>query len=361
MHAALAVERIHLPKNHVEAVYDEDRGMAVVNKAKGQHFRTVGKAEGPHIWLLPEEALYLLERGTLDIRWPVKHLQKEQDLEDVAEEEQVLEGVPMSLQGAYAAFIGMDAPRGAAALTLERYVVYAALKRLGYIVLRADEWDGVRRETDIKTEQTGGDLLTRLWRLFFTSDKANKASQQLPLGPLVTPGLYRSYGMRPMLIHLHLYSSLLGADEIYRMLQIFPRDQSVNATHPPMEPIQDRLYISFNVYKPSPTFRKSAPGPPDFQICVLNCRETSVPTLSQLTDLFPSLPRKPPPEGLQMYQRLKHGHRNVVLAVVDQGIVSYIKIAEPDFAAEKLYERRGGPRGGKRGGFRKGRGRGGRR
>ncbi|KAJ5431460.1 hypothetical protein N7445_009192 [Penicillium cf. griseofulvum] len=49
-----------------------------------------------------------------------------------------------------------------------------------------------------------------------------------------------------------------------------------------------------------------------------------------------------------MYMRLRHGYRNVVLAVVDQGVVSYLRIADSAFGKEKLYENKGGPQGPKR-------------
>ena len=32
-----------------------------------------------------------------------------------------------------------------------------------------------------------------------------------------------------------------------------------------------------------------------------------------------------------MYMRLRHGYRNVVMAVVDQGVVSYLRIADSAF------------------------------
>lgn len=56
---------------------------------------------------------------------------------------------------------------------------------------------------------------------------------------------------------------------------------------------------------------------------------------------------------------LKHGWRNVILAVVDQGVVSYIRVADCGFAREKLWEITGqGDGKGKRGGGGRGRGRG---
>ena len=77
--------------------------------------------------------------------------------------------------------------------------------------------------------------------------------------------------------------------------------------------------------------------------------------------LLQSVPYDPPPQSMdkQLYQKLKHGYRNVILAVVDQGVVSYVRIADAAFGKEKIYNRPGRGRGGKRGGGRgRGRGRG---
>jgi tRNA-splicing endonuclease subunit Sen54 len=84
MHNALSFQRIHQPKKHVLAYYHAESNMAYTNDAKGPLFKNMGKVfagkEDPlgprlagenRIWLLPEEAIYLLERGTIDIRWPV--------------------------------------------------------------------------------------------------------------------------------------------------------------------------------------------------------------------------------------------------------------------------------------------------
>lgn len=117
------------------------------------------------------------------------------------------------------------------------------------------------------------------------------------------------------------------------------------------------------MYKPSSSFKKSSPGPPDFHIAVVDGRESSVPTIAQLSALLESTPYDPPPKSMekQVYQRLKHGYRNVILAVVDQGVVSYLRVADAGFGQERIYERfrkgGGGIRGGK-GGGRGGRGRG---
>jgi tRNA-splicing endonuclease subunit Sen54 len=95
-------------------------------------------------------------------------------------------------------------------------------------------------------------------------------------------------------------------------------------------------------------------------VAVIDARETRAPTLSQLSALLESAPWDPPKSDAHMHAKLKHGYRNVILAVVDQGVTSYLRVADSSFGREKVFERnagRGGKRGG-RGGGRGGRGRG---
>ncbi|KAF2088960.1 tRNA splicing endonuclease-like protein subunit [Saccharata proteae CBS 121410] len=336
MHAAISHTRIHNPKNHILATYDATTNMACVENVKGQIFRTMGRHVQGKMWLLPEEALYLLERGSLDVRWPA--------------EEDEDEGVPMSLQGAYAAFIGMENGVGGS-LTLERYTVYAGLKRSGYIVQRADSWTGhtgtLEEESMPSADQTRGafwklGVFSELWRRIVHTEPKHPI-HRYSTGPLVTPGLYRSY------------------EDVYRLLNLIP---AYDPRTPPK--LSDSFstspyHVAYFVYKPSPTWKKTAPGSPDFRICVVNARETTVPTLDQLNDLLASTPYNPPKKDVHIYQKVKHGYRNVILAVVDQGIASYMRIADAAFGMEEVFVRppprggggkRGGRRGGKRGGKR---------
>ncbi|KAL9024292.1 MAG: hypothetical protein Q9196_006620, partial [Gyalolechia fulgens] len=155
--------------------------------------------------------------------------------------------------------------------------------------------------------------------------------------------------------------------DIYRLLNLIPyHDPSQpTTTSTPSSPFSSNassnppvLRTHFHIYKPTPNFRKTAPGPPDFHLTVLSAREDNFPTRSQLDSLLQSVPYAPPPQAeTRSYQRLKHGYRNVVLAVVDQGVVSYMRVADAGFGLEKMYER--GAKGsghGKRGGRGGGRG-----
>lgn len=330
----------------------------MVEKPTGQHIRTMGKAgKGGGLWLLPEEVIYLVERGSLDVKYRAPSSSpKEQGEEEEGEKgPQEWNDVSMSLQACYAWFVGMDG------LSLERYSVYAGLRRSGYIVLRAPGWYDEDHHQE-KDEKGGGNVVGcqgqlqgqkdqewSIWQWIHKRFLERKLRDPLPLGPLVGPGLYRSYS------------------DIYRLLNLIPyHDPSQFATttttppfpsspNPSSKPV---LRVHFHIYQPTPNFRKTAPGPPDFHLTVLSAREDNFPTLSQLDNLLKSVPYTPPPiTEMRSYQRLKHGYRNVVLAIVDQGIVSYMRVADSGFGLEKMYNRGAGRSGqGKRGGGGGGRG-----
>lgn len=346
MHNVLSWQRTHTQKNHIPAMYDPATNMAYVNKPRTSMFLTMGRSRGGKEWLLPEEALFLIERGSVDCRWPVK-----------GEEGggKMLEGAPMSLQGAYAAFLGYEAGVGGK-LTMEMYTVYSGLKRSGYVVFRHGSWDGERADIQSLTAKPQDQLAKKngYWTSFWSeiwhriSQPAYTISpESLAYGPLVRPGLYRSYA------------------DIYRALSLIP---SHDRTAPPtfaLPPDSNNPFrIHFDVWKTSGSqrFRKSNRPPPDFRICVINARETNVPTAAQLNDLLATVPDDGPKPNAAITNKLKYGERNILLAVVDNGIPSYIRVADVDFSREKVYERpttRGGKGGrGGRGGRGRGRGRG---
>lgn len=180
MHEALSFPRIHTPKYRITATYDPDRDYIVVDNPRGHHFRTMGKAEADgRLYLLPEEALYLVERGNLDLRWPAGGGHNNEGDND--------EGIPLSLQSAYAALIGQ------LGLTLERYSVYIGLKRCGYIVTRGLAWCpdgwGEYGKRELQPTQESNSAFEWLYALL----RRPQTEESPPLGPLLRPGLYRSF------------------------------------------------------------------------------------------------------------------------------------------------------------------------
>lgn len=205
--------------------------MLVVGVARGVHFRTMGrvvKGTGGRVGLGEEEALYLLERGGLEVRWVEGggDGKREKDRQEEDEEEEEEDGgVVMSLQAGYAMLIGQGG------LTLERFTVYAGLKRSGYIVLRAPGWDGevsgedddedkdeeARKQKKNEGFYTGvgdapqeqrqslwaGRLFARLYSMLFESRGGRESP--LALGPLVGLGVYRSYSQYSFLARRPLF------------------------------------------------------------------------------------------------------------------------------------------------------------
>lgn len=186
MHAALSHPRVQMPKSALVGVYDPLTGDVLVRSPKGPHFRTMGKGQATGVQLLPEESLYLIGRGSLDLRW-----------EDES-------GFSMSLQAAYAFLIGADGDRG---ISMERFTVYAGLKRSGYIVQRGPLWDlgldgsdassELPKQNSIVEKQPLG-LFSRIYMAIFTAGTTNPPAH----GPLVGAGLYRSYSQYINLIDL---------------------------------------------------------------------------------------------------------------------------------------------------------------
>ena len=334
MHNALSYSRTHNPKSNVTGLFDPEEDTVIVEHPTGPHFRTIGRADrGSRLHLLPEEALYMLERGSLDLRWS--------NIEE-------LEGLPLSLQAAYTYLLGSHG------LTLERYIVYSGLKRSGYLVFRAPTWypeDHDKPQVPPRKPPEPLKTLGSFAQLYASLFCPTSLSRSSSNSSLVQPGLYRSY--RPM----------------YNQLALIPSHDPTLPTPPERGcPLTSKLSVdgrirpSFLVWKPSKhqDFRKSAPPPPDFYIAVANAREDAFPEYEQLDELLQCVPYSPPSNDGQLYARLRNGYRNVIIAVVDQGVTSYVRIGDAGFGIEKIWDRENrGFRSGKRGGRGGGRGRGG--
>lgn len=343
----------------------------------GLEHRTLGRrirgqgtqvAGWDQVWLLPEEALFLLERGTMDLWWPTASMDEvfstkgetgpetAASMEDKADSDEDTDeyalGFPLSLQAAYALLVGDEGQRGK--VTLRNLQVFSNLNRAGFNVLRVPPPDSVVLSTP---SSEGEPTATSLWQQLSTLLFSEREPVHPAYGPLVQPGLYRSYA------------------SIYKRLAVVPRHKPTGhaAAHPSLTS-DSPFRVQYHVWKPgTPNWSKTKPPtPPDYYLAVVDAQNTSVPTGEEIAALLDSVPYAPPPEQTKaqsVHQRLKHGHRNVLLAVVDHGLVNFMRIAEGAFGEELLYNNfdsargpRGGKRGGKggRGGGRGGRGRGGR-
>jgi tRNA-splicing endonuclease subunit Sen54 len=59
-----------------------------------------------------------------------------------------------------------------------------------------------------------------------------------------------------------------------------------------------------------------------------------------------------------LYARLRQGYRGAILAIVDEGVTSYLRFGDAGFSKEQIFKTQGPPRGPKTGGYRKNKGKG---
>lgn len=279
-------------------------GKACVDILSGSYFSTMGQADSSgKVWLYPEELLYLLERGSMECWWP--------------------EGAPMSLQGAYSACCQVSGD-------LERFQTYSYLKKLGYIVQRAPTYDadafGCSTDVATNSEAVGSALSHMCGLSAFKSGLTYmhyvyKVMCLNPTNPttLLWQGLFRSYS------------------DVYSKLQIV-KSKPLHAqtkTRIDRPPGSSAFRIVFHVWKPTTNWKKKTPGPPDMYIAVVSTREEGLPTLDTLESVFGCVPIDPGARNKKPIHRLKDGWRDVKLAVIDAGVISFFTVADVYFNQEQ--------------------------
>ena len=146
-------------------MYEPELGLLRLTVNKGNHFVSMGHTLKGNVYLYPEEALYLVDRSSLQ----VEH-----------------NGVDITVQQTWSLYLSQpqnhtgpwDSTR-----TMNRYLTYAYLKRLGYVVTRPGTYDTRPLDTKPKTatspvstaltsESSGPWLSSFLWRVLVDSWKA---------------------------------------------------------------------------------------------------------------------------------------------------------------------------------------------
>ncbi|KAJ3798299.1 tRNA-splicing endonuclease subunit sen54 N-term-domain-containing protein [Lentinula aff. detonsa] len=229
--------------------------------------------------LLPEEAIYLIERGSL-MCWKESGMEYPNDgtFESVS-------GSPMTVQQAYSVMIGQED------LTMDRYQVYAYLKRLGYTVTRTKPPSpfypiASPYPPSLTTLPSSISFMRRISALF--------ASCISKIFSFFFPNSFNWW--RPLQI-----SKWLRVDKnygfIFRSLRFIPSGHKIPIYTSPETKLPPSPYEPFfNLYKPPTPFRKSAPPPPDYQMVVVNARTTPMPSLRELTAIYDQAPELPPPQ-----------------------------------------------------------------
>lgn len=345
-------------KNQVKAYYDPDVHMAVIFQPKGNFLQTMGKMhKDGTVWLEFQEFLYLAERGT------VTPFYKMQGIDWRYHE------LPLSIEEIYRLFQSQQ--------EMDNFFVFAHLKRLGFVVMSS------RSQTDS----------------FFRADcrprKLSFFENHCPF-PHWRRSLHNMFFYNPWSFWIIRYTS---TPQIYRSLnQLIPFYKAPKTVkdieNERMVSKEKPSYcVNLNVWKPKGDFKKKNPGLPDYQIVIYNKNDPQkhFPTYADLKTVFKSLdykfdflsnsdnwkwdehtyhdgklrcetlakskqkgpsidntkekqrkmmPKKQhkfrSPRALQK-SRLKNGYRSFLLAVVDDGLISFVKISEADFGSEDVW------------------------
>lgn len=312
MFAALAGNRGHVLKQHVKAVWIPSVRKALIEKPKGSFLQTCGVVDSNNkCWLSAEEFCYLAERGTVEPWFESKD-------------------VPMSIQAVYACcFENED--------EIDEYHVYSYLKRHGFIVMRNDPTRYESKIENIKVNPLVDlsifkNLYNRIITLWTNSPIINKINTFL-----------QNWGIQsfPSFHPSHFTSSkYINYTQIYNSIKLIPfhkvKDQQQQETPSP----SSKISLTFDIWKPDPKFSKKTPPPPDFQVIVKNTNKYNLPTLSQLREIFSNTQYKDKNKNFdeqQQQKRLKNGYRYILIAMIDYGIINFVKVSEADFGSEDVW------------------------
>lgn len=287
MFDALRSTRAISSKSVSYAVWYPDLARAHVTVARGVHFTSMGHSvQRPskvstkiqkRLELLPEEALYLVEKGAL-FCWKASHDGPDED----AGWDSASQGAPMSVQQAYAEMIGTQD------LTLDRYHTFSYLRRLGYIVARARPPSPaypVPAAQALSQQPTTASIFRRVL-----------AALCSPIRGLSNWFVQPSKTWWRPLVHRRWFHHNMDYPSIFKTLRFLSSGHAVplpSRTRSGDTPSHYEIF--YHLYKPNTPYRKTAPPRPDFSIVVVNARTTPMPTLAELSHMYEGLPTIPPP------------------------------------------------------------------
>ena len=292
--SAIRTERAHSSRSLSTATWDPVLRRAFVFVQRGQSCTHVGATQrrtlpdgrtATHLELFPEEAVYLIERGALDCR--VNHTPG-----TIPSEDAHATCLPLSVAQAYAQLLGHD---GA---TLARYQIYAYLKRLGYIVQRADLVDQVRAQAADKAASAAPPAAwSRYPRALAGAARAVVAAVVRAVARLLAWAVARlRYVVRLVAGRTRRGRGLLrvdpGAshDAVFAALQIVPTAAPGGAALARARAKAPHLAPFFYAWRPATHFKRTQPPPPEFRICVLETDRYPMLHLHDFEVLFSHVP-----------------------------------------------------------------------
>ncbi|KAL6945052.1 hypothetical protein ACO0QE_002495 [Hanseniaspora vineae] len=356
-------------KQLTKAYYIPSQHKAVIFHPKGSGFTSIGHSDKhSYLWLNIYEFVYLAERGSIipfinfSADMTSTHaldelFQKTKKSNEIIEDDELM----LSLDQVYQFF--------ESSMELNEFRVYAYLKRLGYIVRRPDDRESTFYNKDLT--ETKKDMIFAQ----FTPSLLTRFSS-LTGRYFSTSSIYQSLQGK-----LSYSTKVPKTQQDLLNLHFSPKNLKC--------PTLQNYKISFDVWKPETNFKKKCPSLPNFQVVIYdkNDKTKTFPQKDDLLDIFSQTDHKfsffddvsdwdnltfidgisrkealaknskkkksatvqdsakdgrPPSlvkESLEYkkmhpMKKLKKGFRSVIIAILDNGVSSFVELSEADFSNE---------------------------
>lgn len=268
MYEALSKPASSLAKHVVECDWNDELARGYVRKVKGNYFNTIGWSMKALTCVNPEEIIYLVQRGSMVCFY---------------------NNQPLSVEGVMSLTLSR--------VSVDKVHVYSYLKRLGYVVRRP----------------------------FYPNAPE----------PKVLPPPNRFHLKWPSIslfwLILGNYFSKLAWKQFYSTYSSVYRDlQWVKAREIDYSTVlrEDQAPFDFYVWKPSSKFKRSDPGTPDFRIRVAST-DNPMPCLMDMKQDFMKVKAQKSSKKSTV-TRMREGSRSFIYAVVDNGVIGFIRAVEPE-------------------------------
>ncbi|KAI6095562.1 tRNA-splicing endonuclease subunit sen54 N-term-domain-containing protein [Pisolithus croceorrhizus] len=266
--------------------------------------------------LLPEEAIYLIERGALFCYKSISGNPSQLNLANVEERSP---GALMTVQQAYAEMIGRED------MSLERYQVYAYLRRLGFVLRRAKLHISDFPVAPSHSPRLPVARAPSVWRRIATSLSLFVLKVLSVVDSLFPANPWRPFRFRGIKSSGDMFEALRilrcgHSSTLYSCRSPDEGATTISPTHSTVASSASPYSVFFHVYKPSTPFRKTAPPPPDFYLVIINARTTATPSLYELTALFEGLPEMPlPPPRKRRIQNVAQKANDTAVTSISPG------------------------------------------
>ncbi|KAG2736549.1 hypothetical protein G9P44_000639 [Scheffersomyces stipitis] len=371
MYDALEGVRGHHLKSKLIAVWIASESKCIMPHARGNYFRDmgipihIGSKVKDGVELNSLEAVYLVERGSVVIY--LGNESYDEFLKSSQESEFDYDSlIAMDLEFLYSVAFNNTG------YSLDQYQIYSYLKRLGYLVQDFKQITKTDQRTRLPMVPSTLSVIPSFLNKIMATTVVKYLQSRLRQWGFLSYPLFHS--LHFMTKHYFRYT------DIYKSLRLIPAYSTHDSVKENLE--ASGYSITFNVWKPTPSFSKKNPPFPDFQVAVANTDSAKFPTLQTIQALHNSLnytfpnERKTqvvpavrqqkkntmPPSKKEIRQKkqqerqskldesvrkkndynrkrdnlLKYGSngRTVVIAVIDSGILNFVNLSEGDFSLQ---------------------------